>query len=525
MMLKILSIVGFLSLSLLSLSVVIAQETETITEGEDGIAFTFSSDEQTSITDSAEESEFQAEVSRLMEIIVNSLYRTRDIFLRELISNANDAIDKIRYQSLRNRDVLDGNPDLSIKVQVDTEEGIIVIQDSGIGMTAAEMAKNLGTVAHSGTAAFLDAFTGSAEGGPDGNSLIGQFGVGFYSAFLVSDLVTVISKSNDDPVQSIWQSTADGKFTISADPRGNTLGRGTVVILKIKDDARNFLDVNMVEQTIKRYSQFMQYPIFLYSTRTETEEVDVEPEAKEERDEDGDDDDDDDDELSVSDEDEDSPPQTKTIERVISYWKRLNEQKPIWSRRPSEIEDEEYNSFYKALTKESSDPLAHTHFRAEGEIEFDSILFVPATAPRQMYDQYYNSHSALRLYVRRVLVADEFEDIVPRYLNFVKGLVDSNDLPLNVNREDLQKSKVMTVISRKLTRKVLDMLRKMAQKDEPDEDDEEDEFGDGDGEEGDGDGTRMQLKNQWMRKRKQPLALKSNLIIINSGASMASRLN
>jgi heat shock protein beta len=445
-------------------------ETETIAEGEDGIAYTFSSDEQSSITTNAQESEFQAEVSRLMEIIVNSLYKTRDIFLRELISNANDAIDKIRFLSLRDKSVLAGNPDLDIKVQVDPEAGTIIIQDSGIGMTADELAQNLGTVAHSGTAAFLDAF---AESGADGNNLIGQFGVGFYSSFLVSDLVTVISKSNDDPKQHIWQSTADGKFTISEDPRGNTLGRGTVVILKIKEDARNFLDANTVETTIQRYSQFIPYPILLYSTRTETEEVEVESD---------DDDDVSDDELSVSDE-EDTGTQTKTIKHEISYWKRINEQKPIWSRRPSQIEDSEYDEFYQALTKDAAPPLSHTHFRAEGEIEFDSILYIPSKAAHQMYDQYYNTKSALRLYVRRVLVADEFEDIVPRYLNFVKGLVDSNDLPLNVNREDLQKSKVMTVISRKLTRKVLDMLRKMAQKDEPDEDEDEDE--DADAEDGD----------------------------------------
>merc|ERR1712130_320536 len=175
-------------------------------------------------------------------------------------------------------------------------------------------------------------------------------------------------------------------------------------------------------------------------------------------------------------------PKTKTVERTVHFWNRLNKNKPIWSRRPSQIEDEEYVSFYKALTSDEDEPLSHTHFKAEGEIEFDSILYIPATAPQGMYDQYYNSKSAMKLYVRRVLVADEFEDIVPRYLNFVKGLVDSNDLPLNVNRDDLQKSKVMKLISRKLTRKVLDMLKKMARKDEPDEDDEDEDAESGDDE-------------------------------------------
>merc|ERR1719491_433586 len=178
-------------------------------------------------------------------------------------------------------------------------------------------------------------------------------------------------------------------------------------------------------------------------------------------------------------------PKTETIERVVSFWKQLNENKPIWSRRPSQIEDSEYVSFYKALTSDSADPLSHVHFKAEGEIEFDSILYIPDSAPQGMYDQYYNSKSAMKLYVRRVLVADEFEDIVPRYLNFVKGLVDSNDLPLNVNREQLQKNKVMKVISKKLTRKALDLLRRMAEEEEPTEDDDEwdDEFDDDEEEE------------------------------------------
>lgn len=403
-----------------------------------------------------------------MEIIVNSLYKTRDIFLRELISNANDAIDKVRMLSLTDKELLGDNTEFEIKVQADRESGTLTILDTGIGMSANDLVANLGTIAHSGTAAFLDeALNAAAESGTDGTNLIGQFGVGFYSAFLVADEVTVISKANGDD-QHIWSSTADGNYRIIKDPRGNTLGRGTAIILKLKDDALSFLESDLIESTIKRYSQFIQYPIYLYSTKTETEEVALDEEEA------GDGDDD----LTIGEEeDAEAAPKTKTIEHVISYWKRLNENKPIWSRRPSEIEDEEYVNFYKALTSDSSDPLDHTHFKAEGEIEFDSILYIPSSAPPGMYDQYYNSKSAMKLYVRRVLVADQFEDIVPRYLNFVKGLVDSNDLPLNVNREDLQKSKVMKLISRKLTRKVLDMLKKMAMADEPDEEDEDEEEG------------------------------------------------
>lgn len=430
----------------------------------EGITADFT-EEQIEKMSSAKPTEFKAEVNRLMEIIVNSLYRTRDIFLRELISNANDAIEQIRVKSLTDRSILGETTQLAIRVQADKDAGTLTILDTGCGMSASSLAENLGTIAHSGTAAFLDAMSKQAEN-PDSN-LIGQFGVGFYSAFLVAEEVTVISKANDDDKQHIWRSKADGSYTIVEDPRGNTLGRGTAVILKIKEDAMNFLETDEIESIIQRYSQFIQYPIYLYSSRIETEDVD-------EDDSDKDKDDTDDGELSVDDEEKpgDKP---KTIEKTVNFWKRLNENRPIWSRRPSQIKEEEYVNFYKSVLKDSDDPLSYTHFKAEGEIEFDSILYIPPRAPSGMYDQYYNSKSSLKLYVRRVLVADEFEDIIPRYLNFVKGLVDSNDLPLNVNREDIQKSKVMTLISRKLTRKILDMLKKIAMKDIEDEEDEDED--------------------------------------------------
>eukprot|EP00484_Ammonia_sp_Unknown_P012100 CAMPEP_0197073424 /NCGR_PEP_ID=MMETSP1384-20130603/210596_1 /TAXON_ID=29189 /ORGANISM="Ammonia sp." /LENGTH=871 /DNA_ID=CAMNT_0042512261 /DNA_START=58 /DNA_END=2674 /DNA_ORIENTATION=+ len=535
-------------LSLLYLCIAQDPEITTEEEGVEPITAKFTDEQRNEITTGGESKEFQAEVNRLMEIIVNSLYKTRDIFLRELISNANDAIDKVRMLSLTDKELLGDNTEFEIKVQADRESGTLTILDTGIGMSANDLVANLGTIAHSGTAAFLDeALNAAAESGTDGTNLIGQFGVGFYSAFLVADEVTVISKANGDD-QHIWSSTADGNYRIIKDPRGNTLGRGTAIILKLKDDALSFLESDLIESTIKRYSQFIQYPIYLYSTKTETEEVALDEDEAGDGDDDltiGEEEDaeaapktktiehvisywkrlnenkpiwsrrpseiedeeyvnfykaltsdssdpldhthfkaegeDGDDDLTIGEEeDAEAAPKTKTIEHVISYWKRLNENKPIWSRRPSEIEDEEYVNFYKALTSDSSDPLDHTHFKAEGEIEFDSILYIPSSAPPGMYDQYYNSKSAMKLYVRRVLVADQFEDIVPRYLNFVKGLVDSNDLPLNVNREDLQKSKVMKLISRKLTRKVLDMLKKMAMADEPDEEDEDEEAG-GDG--------------------------------------------
>jgi len=445
-------------------------------EGADAAAF--SEDDLASLEANSNKHEFEAEVNRLMEIIIHSLYTDRSIFMRELISNAGDALDKIRYLSLTDKEQLGEKAQLDIRVKVNKEDRTISITDSGVGMTLAELTDNLGTVAKSGTAKFLEAFAGKDSG--DAMSLIGQFGVGFYSAFLVADEILVVSKSNDDENQNIWKSTADGSFVVGPDPRGNTLGRGTSVILKLKEDADEFLNKGEIERLITRYSQFTQYPLLLWDSKMEKEEVPVEADEAEETDED-----EDDDELTAEDDEdeEDEEDKTRTIEKTIFFWKRLNANKPIWTRSAKDVTEEEYQSFYKAFAKSSDEALAYTHFKAEGEIEFSSIIYVPKTAPFGMYDNYYTSKSSLQLYVRRVLVADEIEDLVPRYLNFLKGMVDSNDLPLNVNREQLQKNKVMKVISKKLTRKGLDLLRKMAEEEEGSDDEDEDEFDDEDEEE------------------------------------------
>merc|ERR1719187_852861 len=412
------------------------------------------------------EHQFEAEVNRLMEIIIHSLYTDRDIFLRELISNAADALDKIRFRSLTDKSVLGDTPQLEIKVQVDKENNLLSITDTGVGMTAKELSENLGTVARSGTARFLEAF--SAVEGDNALSLIGQFGVGFYSSFLVADKVIVISKSNNDTVQHVWSSTADGQFTVAPDPRGNTLGRGTQVILKLKEDASEYLDPKQVERIVSRYSMFQTHPIKLLDTKTEKKPV-VYDELTEEEKEALEDDDD----ISVEDDEEEEKEEFEDVE--VTYWKTINEQQPLWLRTPNTIEEDEYQTFYKGFAKSSDEYLSKVHFKAEGQIEFSSLLFIPKSAPYGLYDNYYTNPSKLSLYVRRVLVADEFEDFLPRYLGFVKGLVDSNDLPLNVNREQLQKNKIMKVISKKLTRKALDMMHKMAEAEEGDDDEEEDE--------------------------------------------------
>lgn len=446
-------------------------------EGAD--AASFSEEDLAALEAGSDNHEFEAEVSRLMEIIIHSLYTDRSIFMRELISNAGDALDKIRYKSLTNKEELGDKAQLDIRVKVNKEERTISITDTGVGMTLAELTENLGTVAKSGTAKFLEAFTAGKDSG-DALNLIGQFGVGFYSAFLVADEVIVVSKSNDDDTQNIWKSTADGRFSVGKDPRGNTLGRGTSVILKLKEDSDEFLNKGSVEGLITRYSQFTQYPLLMWDSKVETEEVPIEEEETEA------DEEEDDEELTAEDDEdeEDEGEKTRKIEKTIWFWKRLNENKPIWTRSSKDVTEEEYQSFYKAFSKTSDDALAYSHFKAEGEIEFSSIIYIPATAPFGMYDNYYTSKSSLQLYVRRVLVADEIEDLVPRYFNFLKGMVDSNDLPLNVNREQLQKNKVMKVISKKLTRKGLDLLRKMAEAEEgTDDDEDEDDFDDEDEEE------------------------------------------
>jgi len=440
----------------------------------------FTEEQLTSMKNGATEKKFEAEVSRLMEIIIHSLYTDRDIFMRELISNAGDACDKIRYKSLTDKTILGNVPQLEIRIQVDKNNSIFSITDTGIGMTRAELEENLGTVARSGTARFLESF--KATEGDKALSLIGQFGVGFYSAFLVADQVTVISKNNDDPMQHVWTSTADGQFTVSPDPRGVTLGRGTQVILHLKDDAQEYLDNEQVEEIISRYSMFQSFPIKLFSKKTEKRPVEYDELTDEEKSALEEDDDD----LSVEDdEEEEEKDEFEDVE--VNYWKTINEQRPLWLRTPADISEDEYQEFYKSFTKNSDNYLTKVHFKAEGQIEFSSMLFIPTVAPHDLYNNYYTTNAKISLYVRRVLVSQEFEDFLPRYLSFVKGMVDSNDLPLNVNREQLQKNKIMKVISKKLTRKALDMMLEMSEAEEDDDDPDDDEDGEEDAEDGEED--------------------------------------
>jgi len=424
----------------------------------------FSDADREKMAESTEKHEFQAEVSRLMDIIINSLYTDKQVFLRELISNAADALEKARFHSVQDESFLGDTKDLEVKIEHDADAKTISIIDTGVGMTKADLINNLGTVAKSGTTNFLEAMAEGADA-----NLIGQFGVGFYSAFLVADKVSVTSKCNDDPVQHVWESSADASFTVVDDPRGNTLGRGSRVTLHLKEDAHDYLSEDKLKETAKKYSQFIQFPIYV--------KVKKEVDADTEEDEDDDKDDEEEkDEVETKDDEEkeEAEEEKKPKKKTVFEWEQVNTQKAIWLRAKEDVTEEEYNEFYKGISKDYLDPLAYTHFNAEGEIEFKSILFLPKKAPFDMMDNYWQKKSEVKLYVRRVLVAEKFDELLPRYLNFVRGVVDSDDLPLNVSREQLQQNKIMKVISKKLVRKVLELMKKLAKEEDSGDDDDED---------------------------------------------------
>jgi len=403
------------------------------------------------LREKSEKFAFQAEVNRMMKLIINSLYKNKEIFLRELISNASDALDKVRFTALTDDTIMKTNDEMSIKIKADSENKILHITDSGIGMTRADLIDKLGTIAKSGTSEF---FNKVAEGGSADtvSDLIGQFGVGFYSTFLIADRVVVTSKNNNDK-QHIWESDASS-FSVVEDPRGDTLGRGTTISLYLKEEAHEFLEANTIKDLVKKYSQFINFNIYLWTSKTEEVEEPVEDEedAKDEADAE-------DEDAKVEEEKEEK--KSKKVEKTVWDWELMNDTKPLWQRKPSEVEDQEYEDFYKSFAKDSAKPLAKTHFVAEGEVTFKSILFVPETAPSNIFNDYGSKMSHIKMFVRRVFITDDFTEMMPKYLNFVKGVVDSDDLPLNVSRETLQQNKLLKVIKKKLVRKALDMIKKL----------------------------------------------------------------
>jgi molecular chaperone HtpG len=397
-----------------------------------------------------------------MDLIINSLYSDKDIFVRELVSNAADACDKKRFLSISTSSASSASSTSddstttmdkpSIRIKCNPDENTIMIEDSGVGMTKDELINNLGKIAQSGTRNFVQAL---GEGSTSDVNLIGQFGVGFYSSYLVANNVQVVTKSMQDGAKQYkWQSTADSSYTIEEmDENSDTDNEitepiatsGTRIILNLKDEAAEYLEWTKMEELLNRYSEFIEFPILLWKETTDYEQV---PDDEANKD------------LPVG-----ETPKTKTVPVTKAQYEAINTQKPIWLRSPKDVTDQEYQDFYKAAFRAAYDtPMKYTHFVLEGQVECKSILYIPGMLPFELSKDMFDDNARnIRLYVKRVFINDKFDELIPRWLKFVKGVVDSDDLPLNVSREILQKSKVLSIINKRLVRKSLDMIREIAE--------------------------------------------------------------
>lgn len=386
---------------------------------------------------------FSADINQLLSLIINTVYTNKDVFLRELVSNASDALNKIRYQSLTDVNCLDTESKLEIKISFDKENKLLVVEDSGIGMNYDDLIANLGTIASSGTKKFIESITSKDL------QLIGQFGVGFYSVFLVADSVVVVSKKNGHD-QYTWESSGNGSFSIQKDEE-SVLSRGTRITLQLKEDMLEYLEEHKIRELIKKHNQFIDFPIYIQTVK----EVPINPEQdtdkKEEHDTNKKE------ETQESDTDKKEESDKKEPVKVVEF-EHINKNRPLWCRQAKEVTDEEYSDFYKSLTGDFDTYLDVNHFSVEGNVEFKCLLYVPKRAPYDLFDGQSKRNTDMKLYVRRVFITDQFDELIPEYMKFMRGVIETDDVPLNLSRELLQQNKTIKLIGKNIVKKALDMF-------------------------------------------------------------------
>ena len=392
--------------------------------------------------------EFQAETKQLLDLMIHSIYTNREIFLRELISNSSDAIDKLHYEALTNRDLLEGDTEFSIRLAIDKDKKTLTVADNGIGMDKEDIKTNIGTIARSGTKAFLERLKAEKEDSENvsDKELIGQFGVGFYSAFMVAKAVTVLTRKAGTDTGYCWKSTGDGSYTLT---ECDVKHHGTAVVLELKDEFTtgedDFLDESRLSELVKKYSDYIRYPIMMNVTVKEVPK------------------------------NEDGQPVEGAEPIEKTELKTLNSMQPLWTRNKSDIKDEEYADFFRHQFYEWEKPMEVFHTKAEGTVEYTALLFIPGSAPMNLY--YSDYEPGIQLYSRHVFIMDKCKDLLPEYLRFVKGLVDSPDLSLNISREMLQQSRNLKVIGKNLEKTILKTLARKAEKERPEYEKFWNEFG------------------------------------------------